>query len=473
MKNARKMMNRARGVIFFVLILGIVFEGCKSKDEGITDQPTLEPPTEDQPPNVVIFLADDLTFNDLGSYGGVNVPTPNINRLATEGMRFTRAYTSSSQCTPSRTALYTGLYPVRNGAHQNTSDGVIKPGVESIAHHLNRVGYRVGLTGKEHIFPLQQFYFERVPGFTRDIVGQDANYNTNKIKPFMLRNKSQPYCLVVGSTLPHAPWTEGDRGQFNLAELELHPNWVDTDLTRERFRNYLAEVSALDKQVGDVLTILEELGQVQNTLFLFLGEQGAQLAGNKWTLWDQGIRSAMIARLPGVIEAGTVSDQLVQYVDVIPTIFELIEEEIPTDLDGTSFAKILTGESNDEIRDYGYAMHSNATVGQVYSIRAVFNKQYKLIWNLDYQKQYYNKYENPSKYILSWIAKADTNERASFLVDRYIHRPEFELYDLTQDPYELENLADLDGYTDIMANLKEKLDAWMVQQGDPGSSIDQ
>jgi N-sulfoglucosamine sulfohydrolase len=460
---------------FFSLILTFpVFIGAGCKEEKGEDPVwIIEEKEPEKLPNVLIILADDLTVKDLGCYGGTNVNTPNIDRLAREGMRFTSCYTSSAMCTPCRTSLYTGLYPVKNGAHKNGPGGVIKPGVESIAHHMQRKGYRVGLTGKKHINPISQFNFEIVPGFTANILGKTADYDTQELVPFMTRNANQPYCLVVASTLPHTPWTVGDREQFDESGFALHDNWFDSSDTRRRFRDYLAEVSELDKQVGDVLRLIEQLNQKKNTLVLFLGEQGSQFPGNKWTLWNPGIHSAMIARLPDSIRAGTVSDQLVQYEDVIPTVIDFINKNIPGELDGYSFADILKGHSSDEVRDYGFAVHSNNTEGYPYSIRAVFNKTHKLIWNLNYEVPYYNKYVVNSKEFVSWKAAADTSEVADFLVQRYENRPEFELYDMQDDPYELNNLAYEADYLGIRENLKAELDAWMESQGDPGSSLDQ
>lgn len=458
------------------IISGSSFSGCTNKESQIKEEKDDENeknPEEKTPYNLVIVLADDLTSDDLECYGGDNVSTPNINKLASQGMKFTNAYTSSAMCTPCRTSLYTGIYPVRNGAHKNGPEGIIKPGVESIAHHLNRVGYRVGLTGKEHINPLEQFNFEIVPGFTKKILGQEANYNVDELKPFLNYYSKQPFCLIIGSTLPHTPWTVGDRDQFNLNELKLHDNFYDTPETRERFRKYLAEVSALDHQVGDVMDLLKELELTDNTLFMFLGEQGSQFVGNKWTMWDQGIHSSIIGRLPNVIPEDSESDQLVQYVDIIPTFFDLIGEDTPDDLDGVSFADILRGESEEEVREYGYAMHSNSTEGNSYAIRAVFNKKYKLIWNLHHEKDYYNKYVINCRGYKSWVADKPDSETAAFLVDRYTDRPEFELYDIEKDPYELNNLAYKEEFETIRNNMKRKIDEWMIQQNDEGKSIDQ
>lgn len=423
-------------------------------------------------PNILIVLADDLNVSDLSCYGGKNVNTPNIDKLAKEGMRFTNCFTSSAMCTPCRTSLYTGLYPVKNGAHRNSQLGIIKPGVESIAHHLKKIGYRVGLAGKKHINPLSQFDFEIVPGFTDNTVGPKADYNTQEIAPFMTKNRSQPYCLVIASTLPHAPWTVGDRTQFDQNSFVLPENWFDTAETRQRYRDYLAEVSALDKQVGDILNMLGLLNQEQNTLVLFLGEQGAQFPGNKWTLWNPGIHTAMIARFPESIKAGVIANQLVQYVDVIPTIFDFVNKEIPKDLDGSSFSEILKGDSVGEIRKYGYAIHSNIGEGDSYSIRSVFNKEYKMLWNLNHEDPYFNQYIMKAGEFISWKKAAENSELAGSLVSRYENRPEFEMYNVTTDPYEMVNLAYLQEYQQLRENMKSEIEAWMKIQGDPGSSID-
>lgn len=476
-------MKSLKNILQFTLLFSLIWAGSCKEDPGSTGFTQPKQPEEEEEdtigtttdkPNIVIVIADDLTTRDLSCYGGTNLSTSNIDRLAREGMRFTKGFTSSAMCTPSRTALFTGIYPVRSGAHGNHERlGSIKEGVKSISHYLGDIGYRVGLTGKKHIFPLEQFQFEIVPGFTSEVVGQAAEYNVEEVKPFMTRDADEPFCLVIASTLPHAPWTVGDASQFNTSQLILHENWYDTPATRNQYARYLAEVSALDKQVGDVMNLVKSLEMDDNTLFLFLGEQGAQFPGEKWTNWDQGIRSAVIARYPGVIEPGTVADDLVQYVDVIPTILDLIGEGAPQGLDGVSFANVLTGETNENTREYGFAMHTNTPEGQPYPIRTVFNSQYKLIWNLTHTNNYFNKFIATANEYKSWKNSYEMSAEAKRLVDRYEDRPEFEFYDLENDPYEMDNLIDDPEMSGAIQEMKSRLDTWMVQQGDVGASLDQ
>ncbi|MBM4019842.1 MAG: heparan N-sulfatase, partial [Planctomycetes bacterium] len=210
-------------------------------------------------PNFLLIIADDLAACELGCYGGKNVRTPNIDKLAREGLRFTHAFASTSMCVPVRASLYTGLYPVRNTVTRNHV--AARPGIKSVVHYLQALGYRVGLTGKVHAQPQSVFPFETVPGFEPNCTAQAADYTVDGIRAFMSRDPSQPFCLMVCSVLPHAPWTVGDESRFPADKLVLPPHWIDTPETRRAFAKYCAEVEALDRQVADVLRALDDVGR--------------------------------------------------------------------------------------------------------------------------------------------------------------------------------------------------------------------
>src|SRR5690606_41677578 len=139
--------------------------------------------------------------------------------------------------------------------------------------------------------------------------------------------------LFVMSINPHAPWTVGDPSEFNADSLVLPPHWVDTRLTRNQFTKYLAEVRRLDDQVGDVVNLLKETGREQNTIVIFLGEQGPQFPGGKWTLYDNGQRSSMIIKWPGIVRPDTETDAIVQFEDITPTLVRIAGGEDIPDLD--------------------------------------------------------------------------------------------------------------------------------------------
>ncbi len=423
-------------------------------------------------PNVVMIIADDLARNELGCYGGRNVPTPNIDKLSGEGLRFTQVINSMSMCVPMRAALYTGLYPMHNGVYRNHASS--KPGLKSIPHYLQQVGYRVGVAGKKHFSPAAVYPFEAVTGFEPNCSAPTADYTLDGVRAFMARRADQPFCLFVCSTLPHAPWTVGDAAKFPPERLVLPPHWADTAGTRAAFSKYCAEVDVLDRQVGDVVRVIDELKLAPNTLVIFSGEQGPQFPGAKWTNYDHGLLSGFIARWPGRTHAGATTGAIVQYEDVAPTLIELAGGKPPEGLDGRSFAGVLTGAKT-EHRDFAFSIHNNVPEGRPYPIRTIRGSQYKLLLNLQPDQDYHEKHMmdmDREDYWHSWLEAAKTDPQAAKMLQRFLRRPAVELYDVQKDPWELENLAARPELAAVRADLEQRLRAWMAQQGDPGAALD-
>ncbi len=410
-----------------------------------------------RPPDIVIVIADDQTWTDAGCYGNSEVYTPNIDRLATEGMRFTHAFTATAMCAPTRQQLYTGLFPVRNGAFPNHSR--VKPGTKSIVHHLRDLGYRVGLSGKRHFGPPASFPFERVE--------RDA------LASFIGKTEAPPYCLVVASNSPHLPWTAGDASRYDASALEVPPWLVDTPETRECLTRYYAEVTDFDREVGECAAIVKASGKERGTIFICTSEQGAQFPRAKWTCYDTGLRVGLIVRWPERVRPGSVSHALVQYVDIVPTLIAAAGGTPARDLDGRSFLPVLLGESQ-EHRDVVYGVHTTRGIingSECYPIRSIRTRTHKLIWNLNHKTEFRNivtTNADRSGYWDSWTKKAETDARARRFVEGYRRRPEFELYDVRRDPYELENLAADPAEAKRLADLKTRIEAFMKSQGDRG-----
>ena len=414
-------------------------------------------------PNVVIAIADDLTWHDLGCYGNRDVQTPHLDQLAKEGLRFTHAFTATAMCAPTRQQLYTGLFPVRNGAYRNHSR--VKKGTPSVVHHLRKLGYRVGLCGKRHIGPPDSFPFEKV---TPETIGE-----------FMSRSKDEPYCLVYASNSPHLPWTAGDASKYDAASLKL-PLWVlDVPETREAFTKYYAEVTDFDREVGVCLAAVEASGTKDNTIFIATSEQGAQFPRGKWTCYDTGLRVALLVRWPGLVKPGSVSSAMVQYVDIVPTILAAAGGD-PTSIkvggrgfDGRSFLAVLKGDRT-EHHDAVFGVHTTRGIingSECYPIRSVRTRTHKLILNLRHEDEFQNVLTtgmDNSGYWQSWKRHAKTNPRAKRFVEGYRRRPAVELYDVQADPFELNNLADAPEFAEIKAQLRDRLAVWMKEQGDEG-----
>lgn len=427
-----------------------------------------------QKPNIIIIMADDLDSRQLSCYGGKNMKTPHIDALAKDGLKFNQMIASETMCVPTRASLFTGLYPLRHGSFQNHKR--VYDSLKSVCHYLGDLGYNVALTGKDHSTkPVSVFPFKILKGFEPNCVSPSDDYSLDDIKTFITTKQQKPYCLFIMSINPHTPWTMGDPSEFNASKLVLPPHWVGTKDVREEFTKYLAEVRRLDNQVGDIMKLLKETGQDKNTIVIFLGEQGPQFPGGKWTLWDNGAKSAMIIRWPGKIRPGSQTNAIAQYEDVTPTLIAIAGGKPIRDLDGKSFLPVILGKSNTH-RDYAYGIHNNIPEGPSYPIRAIRNAKYKLIKNLSPDSNYYIKYMmNPAKkdsYWNTWIAQAQVNPGDKVLTERIVKRPAVEFYDLEKDPYELHNLAGDASYKKLIDTYAVKLKDWMKQQGDAGAIID-
>jgi N-sulfoglucosamine sulfohydrolase len=427
-----------------------------------------------QKPNIIIIMADDLDSRQLSCYGGKNIKTSNIDALAKEGMKFNNMIASEAMCVPTRASLFTGLYPMRHGSFENHKP--VYDSIKSVAHYLTSAGYTVALTGKNHSTrPEANFPFKFIKGFEPNCVSPTDDYSLEEIKSFITQKGQKPYCLFIMSINPHAPWTTGDPSEFDADKLALPPHWVDTKQVRQEFTKYLAEVRRLDTQVGDVMNLLKQTGQDENTILIFLGEQGPQFPGGKWTLWDNGQKSSMIVRWPGKVKANTETEAIAQYEDVLPTLLDIAGSKPIANLDGRSFLPVLTGKTKLH-RAFAFGIHNNNPEGPAYPIRDIRDTRYKLIENLLPGNEYYIKYMmNPNKkgsYWNGWITLGETAATAKKLTDRIAKRPAVEFYDLQKDPYELNNLANDPSYQNQIKNYTSKLHDWMKQQGDKGAEVD-
>lgn len=443
---------------------------------------TLLAPTADARPNFLLIVADDLCWRDLGFTGNRDVSTPNIDQMASDGMILRGMFSPASSCSPTRHALYTGIYPIRSGAYPNHTR--VDPNTQSIFTHLKTMGYRVGLQGKTHVNPAESFPFE--------YLGDDLD-DESVFKEFINRDKSQPWLTVYASRDPHSPWDRGPKNLYDPSKLLIPPYLHDNLGTRKLLAAYYAEITQLDAQVGSCLRALDETGQNDNTLVIFVSEQGSSFPyGGKWTLYDNGIKAAAIARWPNKIKSGASSDSLMQYVDIPPTFIEAaggnpleIDTGCPnvaggTGFDGRSFLSVLTGETN-EFRDYIYAQHT--TVGlngykEPYPERTVRDYRYKLIKNLAPQNEFVlgrAKDEDGGQLpwraaviMDSWEADAHADPSLAKRIEWFGHRPAEEFYDLHTDPFEMVNLASDPEFAHIRKQLSTKLELWMKQQGDQG-----
>lgn len=424
---------------------------------------------EDTRPNFLLIIADDLCRRDLGYEGNSEVKTPHLDRLRAESMHLRKMFNPATSCSPTRHALYTGLYPIRSGAFPNHTR--VYDGTESLFTQLKRAGYRVGLQNKQHVGPPASFPYEH-------IAGADDFTETAK---FFNRDRSQPWFMVYASNDPHAPWDRGPK--YDPSKLTVPPYLHDNFVTRNEIASYYGEISKLDEQVGAILKLLSDCKQDSNTLVLFVSEQGSSMPyGGKWSVYDNGIHCSALVRWPNKVKKGSSATAMMQYVDVAPTFLAAagidplsIDVNCPDaeghkGFDGKSFLPVLLGES-DKLRDHVFAQHTTiGTIGAIgpYPIRAVRDVRYKLIRNLAHDKTYTIAGIHKGQPIQSWQEDAREDNKLASRIDWLFHRPAEEFYDLENDPFEMTNLASDPRYAMIKAGLDKQLSQWIAQQGDKG-----
>ncbi len=409
-------------------------------------------------PNFVIVISDDHGVNESGCYGNSFVHTPEIDRLACEGMRFTNAFTGTAMCTPSRSTFYTGLYPVRHGAYPNHSRAY--KGIKSVAQYLRELGYRVGLVGKSHVRPFDVFAF--------DYLGKRRRPDV--IEGYLRKVKGEPFCLFIATNNPHTPWLRG--GRHDPHKAAVPPYLVDTAETRDAFAGYCNDISLVDREVGFYDGLLKKHGLLENTLFIYVSDQGSGFPHCKWTCYDMGLKVPFIARWPGRIKAGSVSEAMVHFVDFVPTLIELAGGRPQRGLDGKSFLPVLTGEA-EEHHEFVYGIHTTQGIidgNRCYPVRSVRSRTHKLILNLNHEAEFHNVLTEQDRqhYWRSWVKKTETDSRAARLVRQYQHRPAEELYDIRVDPFELDNIADKAENRELKTRMRENLKGWMAMQDDEG-----
>lgn len=427
-------------------------------------------------PNFLILIGDDLNWRDLGCTGSPDVKTPHIDRLAREGMALRAMFTPAPTCSPLRHALYTGLFPIRSGAYPNHT--MVDRGTRSLFSHLKANGYRVGLQAKSHVSPPESFPYE--------VISTNAD-DSAAFTQFITRDRTQPWFAVLASNDPHSPWNRGPQDLYDPAKITVPSYLHDNPTTRRQLAAYFAEITQLDTQVGACLSAVDGSGQREQTLVLFLSEQGSSFPyGGKWSLYDNGIRAAAFARWPGQIKAGSHSDALIQYVDVPPTFLAAaginpaaIDTGCPDargqrGFDGRSFLDVLRGQAA-QLREVVFAQHTTVGINgfkEPYPIRAARDTRYKYIRNLAPQNTYHISGIHEGELIESWQADARANPALAARVAWLFRRPAEEVYDLERDPFETTNLAADPQFAAIKARLRRELDAWMAQQGDQGMATE-
>lgn len=453
----------------------------------------LSSPTVAASLNIVLFVCDDLG-TDIGCYGNDAIKTPAIDALAREGTRFTRAFCTTASCSASRSVILTGLHNHANAqyGHEHADHHFrTYERLSSLPRMLSAGGYRTARIGKFHVAPESVYKFdETLPGNSRNPVQMADN-----VRKF-IRVSDKPFFLYFCTSDPHRsgnriqsdpqqPDAFGNKldGYPGVNEVTYDPRDVkvpgflpDTAACRSELAQYYQSVSRIDQGLARLVANLKDAGVYDRTIILFTSDNGIAFAGAKTTVYEGGLRLPLIVRHPDVeprSSAGNVTDAMVSHVDLAPTILEMAGVAAPDDakvhppLHGRSWLKVLKDPDTagfDEI----YASHTFHEITMYYPMRVVRTPRYKLIWNIAHGLPYpfaSDLWASPTWQTI--YRQGPSAKYGPWTVAQYMHRPQFELFDLQRDPLEAHNLAESEEHQALLAELKAKLKAFQKRTSDP------
>lgn len=442
--------------------------------------------SEGKRPNIVLIVSDDHGRGDLGCYGNPVIKTPNLDALAAEGVRFTNAFCTTASCSASRSVILSGLYNHYNGqyGHQHSYHHFISfDRVRSMPVLLSQGGYRTARIGKYHVAPEEVYKFDvALPGNSRSPVQMADNCKdviaSDDAKPFFLYFcTSDPHRGGgVAKDLPHQPDRFGnrDQGYPGIKEVKYDPEDVvvpdylpDIPECRAELAQYCQAVSRVDQGVGRLMDLLKQAGQYDNTIVIYISDNGIAFPGAKTTLYEPGMNLPCIVRTPWQKKKGIACDALVNYADLTPTILDFAGAT-PSDykFHGRSFKSVLERQ---RVKgwDTTYASHTFHEITMYYPMRVVREQRFKLIWNIAYGLEYPFASDLWASATWQGNLKRGNAIYGQRTVGAFLHRPEFELYDLQNDPHEVVNLADDSNYRNKLNEMKAKLKTFQRQTKDP------
>lgn len=437
-------------------------------------------------PNIVLMVSDDHGRETLGCYGNPVIQTPHLDALSRDGVRFTNAFCTTASCAASRSTILTGLHNHATGTYGHTHGThhfSCFDDIRTLPAILSEGGYRTGRAGKKHYAPDRLFPFDW--GHPEGRFGRDDVAMAEACREFV--RGSEPFFLYWCSHNPHRagvlknhPLQPNDFG--NPAEsfpgdteltypedtVTVPPFLSDRPEIRAELAQYYQSISRLDRGVGRLVSMLQEESKLDNTVIIYISDNGPAFPEAKTTLYEPGMALPCIVRSPLHAGRGTPCDGLITWADITPTILEMAGIDAPrVGFHGRSFVGIVDRESPRDWRDDVFASHTFHEVTNYYPMRVVRSKRYKFIWNIAWKLDY--SFASDLWLSAPWQAalrNADSHFGARS-IDAYLHRPRFELYDLQKDPNEVENLAEKSEYQDMARSFIEKLKRFQEQTHDP------
>ncbi|MHC4560804.1 MAG: sulfatase family protein, partial [Planctomycetota bacterium] len=424
-------------------------------------------------PNVVLIVSDDHGLETLGCYGNPVIKTPNLDGLATQGVRFTNAFCTTASCSASRSVILSGMYNHANGqyGHQHSYHHFVSfDNIKTLPVLLTEAGYRTGRIGKYHVTPEDVYKFDvALRGNSRSPAQMAEN-----CRDFISVGDSRPFFLYfcmsdphrdggIAEELPDRPNRFGNRakgGYPGIKEIKYDPKSVivpsflpDIPECRAELAQYYQSVSRVDQGVGRLLGVLKQADKYDNTLIIYISDNGVAFPGAKTTLYEPGMNLPCIVRSPRSKKKGITCDALINFADIAPTILDFVGAlSGENTFQGRSFKSVLEQE-HPKGWDVTYASHTFHEITMYYPMRVVRERKFKLIWNIANGLDY--PFASDLWEASTWQATLRRGDKyyGKRTVEAYLHRPKFELYDLENDPHEVKNLADNTRYEEVLNNL--------------------
>jgi arylsulfatase A-like enzyme len=457
--------------------LVVALTGGPGSPPAPTPQPPGTPPSSR--PNILLAIADDWSWPHAAAFGDRAVATPHVDRLVREGALFTHAFTAAPSCTPARAALLTGQHPHRLAEGGNLH-GFLPRRFVVYPDLLEAAGYHVGYTrkgwGPGRIEPGER---------TRNPAGPVFENFESFLKA---RQPGQPFVFWFGSQDPHRPYEPGSGAKAGIdpSRVTLPRFLPDRPAVRNDLADYLAEVQRFDRELGAMLSLLESSGELDRTLVVVTSDNGMPFPRAKANVYDAGARVPLVLRWPGRVKAGLRTDAFVSTSELAPTFLEAAGLDRPAVMTGRSLLALAGGRAERE-RDAVFIereRHANVRRGDLsYPVRAVRTASYLYVRNFRPDRWPAGDPElhwavgpfgdidgGPTKSLLL-ESRADP-AIAPFFEGATGKRPVEELYDLVSDPDQLVNVAGQAAHAGARARLRERLDRWMRDTGDPRATTD-